>query len=957
MISKKNIDNAVETTGKKAGSSMIRILLPALGLLVSAFLLSFSGVGRPSTTAVVKIVKDSSVAGSGQADSIQVMLNPATEGDQIDFDIVIAGVSYTFEATTNSKGIAELPFASSQVGYTSVDISDVTRNTDLGSTQVYFMATPDPPDPTRSFFEVIENMSDADGVAQDQVEAFIYDDHGNLLSANVDWSVSAGANFVTSPNQTSPAPPAFGAGTTTIALTSTTAGTYDVRATATAQGKTITLTQPNNGPPYLPVSFVQPQPNPSASYIITVVSPQPADGTSRDEVQAYVVDNQGVPIVGASVTFTIPAGLTPIPSATVLTDASGFATIYYTSNTAGPFQVQAEINGVPPNLNDQSGNNYVTVVFYNPPPNTSASYITPLKTPVPADGTSTDEVEAYLVGTNGQPLNGVTVTFSVLAPGTATLQQITATTVNGVATAFLTNTNVEFDNVVATYTDPVTNITYTLNDKVNTSQPYTIVQFIAGSVDQLKSYIVVTKDNQTADGNSTDIVTAYLYDAQGHPITNATLDWTVATGASLNSSTSSGNVYTESFVSNTSGPYKVTLQVNGVTVNEQITGNSSVTIHFVSGPPVTGDPGGPGNGGNPGGGGPGNGGTPPGGGGSGPGNGGGSGPGNGGGSGPGSGGDPGTNNGYSEIYVWSQYNYRLADGQHQDSVYVYITDANKNAVSGVTVTFYIQQPGGTITSGEQWTSSQTATPITATTGPDGIARVAMTSTTPGSVWVYATIIDPTTGNPVLVAKSDVEVDFVTKPDITNIQTALTVIVGEAMADGTQQNEVKAHVIDLDGNVMPNQQVYFVIDSGTGTIVTPQPVTTDGNGDAFIQITSKTVGYVLITATVDSEKIVFGSPARVYFAMINIYVPRAFSPNNDGTNDLLKPILVGISTFHYFNVYNRWGNLIFTTQDPNQGWDGTFKGVPQPVETYLWIAEGIDENGHKVVQKGMTSLVR
>ena len=46
-----------------------------------------------------------------------------------------------------------------------------------------------------------------------------------------------------------------------------------------------------------------------------------------------------------------------------------------------------------------------------------------------------------------------------------------------------------------------------------------------------------------------------------------------------------------------------------------------------------------------------------------------------------------------------------------------------------------------------------------------------------------------------------------------------------------------------------------------------------------------------------------------------------------------------------------------TQDPNQGWDGTFKGVPQPVETYLWIAEGIDENGRKIVQKGMTSLVR
>ncbi|MDP4215934.1 MAG: gliding motility-associated C-terminal domain-containing protein, partial [Bacteroidota bacterium] len=100
-----------------------------------------------------------------------------------------------------------------------------------------------------------------------------------------------------------------------------------------------------------------------------------------------------------------------------------------------------------------------------------------------------------------------------------------------------------------------------------------------------------------------------------------------------------------------------------------------------------------------------------------------------------------------------------------------------------------------------------------------------------------------------------------------------------------------------------------------------------------------------------------SPARVRFAAINIYVPRVFTPNGDGTNDVLKPILVGIAQFHYFSVYNRWGNLVFTTQDANIGWDGRFKGVLQPVETYLWIAEGIDNQGKKVVQKGMVSLVR
>ncbi|HLX67500.1 MAG TPA: Ig-like domain-containing protein, partial [Puia sp.] len=186
---------------------------------------------------------------------------------------------------------------------------------------------------------------------------------------------------------------------------------------------------------------------------------------------------------------------------------------------------------------------------------------------------------------------------------------------------------------------------------------------------------------------------------------------------------------------------------------------------------------------------------------------------------------------------------------------------------------------------------------------------------------------------------------------------LIVLVYEANADGSSTTQVEAHIVDGSGNPLANESVTFAIDSGSAQLVGAQPVLTDANGNAIISLTSTTVGYVLVTATVNGKAIIYGSPARVYFAGINIYVPRAFSPNNDGTNDLLKPILVGIADFHYFTVYNRWGNIVYTTTDPNQGWDGTFKGVPQPVETYLWIAEGIDVNGRKIVAKGMTSLVR
>ena len=92
---------------------------------------------------------------------------------------------------------------------------------------------------------------------------------------------------------------------------------------------------------------------------------------------------------------------------------------------------------------------------------------------------------------------------------------------------------------------------------------------------------------------------------------------------------------------------------------------------------------------------------------------------------------------------------------------------------------------------------------------------------------------------------------------------------------------------------------------------------------------------------------------------NIYVPEGFSPNGDGRNDKLYPILVGIARLNYFRVYNRWGNLLFetTSSSPAQGWDGTFKGNLQPVETYTWIAEGVDIDGLTIKRGGNTLLLR
>lgn len=90
---------------------------------------------------------------------------------------------------------------------------------------------------------------------------------------------------------------------------------------------------------------------------------------------------------------------------------------------------------------------------------------------------------------------------------------------------------------------------------------------------------------------------------------------------------------------------------------------------------------------------------------------------------------------------------------------------------------------------------------------------------------------------------------------------------------------------------------------------------------------------------------------------DIYVPDAFTPNHDGKNDLLKAIPVGIASFHYFNLYNRWGQLVFSTSNSSVGWDGTLNGHEQGTATYIWVAEGVDYHGNLVQRKGAVTLIK
>ncbi len=65
--------------------------------------------------------------------------------------------------------------------------------------------------------------------------------------------------------------------------------------------------------------------------------------------------------------------------------------------------------------------------------------------------------------------------------------------------------------------------------------------------------------------------------------------------------------------------------------------------------------------------------------------------------------------------------------------------------------------------------------------------------------------------------------------------------------------------------------------------------------------------------------------KVYNTLPQVFVPTAFTPNGDGINDWLRPIGAGISEIRFFRVYNRWGQLVFSGNENNRGWDGRIKG--------------------------------
>jgi gliding motility-associated-like protein len=91
---------------------------------------------------------------------------------------------------------------------------------------------------------------------------------------------------------------------------------------------------------------------------------------------------------------------------------------------------------------------------------------------------------------------------------------------------------------------------------------------------------------------------------------------------------------------------------------------------------------------------------------------------------------------------------------------------------------------------------------------------------------------------------------------------------------------------------------------------------------------------------------------------NFYVPNAFTPNNDGNNDVFKPRYICLFSSYTLKIFNRWGQLVFASANPDNGWDGRLNGQAQPTGSYIWVMLYKDSlKGKMIEQKGIVELIR
>ena len=102
--------------------------------------------------------------------------------------------------------------------------------------------------------------------------------------------------------------------------------------------------------------------------------------------------------------------------------------------------------------------------------------------------------------------------------------------------------------------------------------------------------------------------------------------------------------------------------------------------------------------------------------------------------------------------------------------------------------------------------------------------------------------------------------------------------------------------------------------------------------------------------------------KLHCTMGNVYIPDAFTPNNDGRNDIFYISGTGVKNIRYLRIYDRWGGVMFQKtnfgiDDRSSAWDGRLNGETVASGSYVYLAELECSSGEKFIRKGTVTVIR
>lgn len=209
---------------------------------------------------------------------------------------------------------------------------------------------------------------------------------------------------------------------------------------------------------------------------------------------------------------------------------------------------------------------------------------------------------------------------------------------------------------------------------------------------------------------------------------------------------------------------------------------------------------------------------------------------------------------------------------------------------------------------------------------------------------------------------------IANPTVVNPTTTTQYIVAVRDVVGCPKPAFDTVIVSVDPPLLPNAG------PSDTTVVLGEPLFLNGSGGQTylwqpsrwlsnpgianpVALPEDNITYQLLVTSISGCQATDSIRIKLYKVPPSFYLPTGFTPNYDGKNDVIKPILLGMKSLNYFRVYDRWGKLLFYTTQKGAGWDGTFKGNPQDPGTYVWMASGATFTGEVIVRKGYVVLIR